>query len=193
MSEEAVPQSPAGGARPVRRFARDRRGTAAVEFALVAMPFFYMLFATLETTTIYLAQTTLDFSINSVQRQIRTGQAQRAGRTAADMKALVCQNMRLMLNPDCDKDVWLDVDSFPSLTGLNAIAPIANGDVDPAQMSYDPGGPDSIVLVRAYYAWKIRTPFLSAALSNISGDRRLISSARLMRVEPYPTGGGAAP
>ena len=176
-------------AKPLKAFARDRRGSAAVEFALVAMPFFYMLFATMETAMIYIAQSSLDFAVTSAQRQIRTGQAQRAGRTAAEMKNMVCAKMQLLMRADCTNALWLDVDSFPSLTGLNLQAPIKNGEIDPAQINYNPGGPDSIVLVRAYYAWKVQTPFLSPVLANMAADRRLVSSARLMRVEPYPTGG----
>ena len=41
--------------RSMRRFRRDRRGSAAVEFALVAPVFFALLFAILETGIMFLA------------------------------------------------------------------------------------------------------------------------------------------
>ena len=53
--------SPAGSAattlvrKPLRRFRRDRRGSAAVEFALIATPFFALLFAIIETSIVFFA------------------------------------------------------------------------------------------------------------------------------------------
>jgi Flp pilus assembly protein TadG len=148
-----------------------------------------MLVATMESAMIYVAQTTLDFGVTVTQRQIRTGAAQRAGRSATEMRTMVCNSMQTMMPVDCTNSLWLDVDSFPSLTGINPASPISNGEIDPGQINYNPGGPDAIVLVRAYYAWKIQTPFLASVLANMSGDRRLVSASRLMRVEPYPVGG----
>jgi Flp pilus assembly protein TadG len=44
-----------------RRFARARRGSAAVEFALVLMPFFLLTFGLAEVAMVGFAQTNLDF------------------------------------------------------------------------------------------------------------------------------------
>ncbi|HAH11628.1 MAG TPA: pilus assembly protein, partial [Alphaproteobacteria bacterium] len=43
-----------------RRFARDNRGQAAVEFAIVALPFFILLTAALDFGLMFFATSTLD-------------------------------------------------------------------------------------------------------------------------------------
>ena len=44
---------------------------------------------------------------------------------------------------------------------------------------------NDIVLVRAYYTWTIITPLLNASLVNLSGNKRLITTAVAFRNEPF--------
>lgn len=170
--------------RPLRRFARAKRGAAAVEFALVAGPFFFLMFAVIETAVIYFAQTSLDMSMSQAQRVIRTNAAQSSNMTQAQFRTLVCQNFTQFLAADCQNNLWIDVDSFPSLAGVNITPPMTNGAVNPANLSYSPGGPDDIVLIRLYYAWDVQTPMFEKLLGNMSDGRRLLISQRLIRNEP---------
>ena len=59
--------------------------------------------------------------------------------------------------------------------------PMINGVVDPAAMTFVPGGPSDVVLVRAYYKWPIFTPGLTMAM----GSTRLITATTTFRNEPY--------
>jgi Flp pilus assembly protein TadG len=55
-SEIASPAAPTASIKKVfRRFGRNRRGSAAVEFALIAPVFFALLFAILETAIMFFA------------------------------------------------------------------------------------------------------------------------------------------
>ena len=56
-----------------------------------------------------------------------------------------------------------------------------NVDVDE---SFQTGGPMEVVVVRAYYDWKLIMPGISQ-LSNIAGGRRLLSAGAVFRNEPY--------
>src|SRR5258707_11028519 len=58
------------------RFRRNRRGSAAVEFALVAPVFFALLFAIIETAIIFFASQVLETVTQNSARMILTGQAQ---------------------------------------------------------------------------------------------------------------------
>ena len=62
--------------RSLRRFGRARRGSAAVEFAMVILPFFMLTFGLAEVAMLGFAQTSLDFAVSETARQIRTGRAQ---------------------------------------------------------------------------------------------------------------------
>lgn len=61
-----------------RRLARDERGTTAVEFVIVAAPFFALIFAILEAGFNYMAASSLDHALRLSTRLMQTGSAQQA-------------------------------------------------------------------------------------------------------------------
>src|ERR1700693_2245277 len=65
------------------RFRRNRRGSTAVEVALVAPVFFALLFAILETAIVFFADQVLETMTQNSARMIMTGQAQTAAYTQA--------------------------------------------------------------------------------------------------------------
>src|SRR6185437_2294918 len=82
----------------LRRFARDRDGASALEFAIVAPFFFALLFAILETALMFFASQTLETMTQTSMRMILTGQAQNAGWKAADFKTYVCSQIPAMFS-----------------------------------------------------------------------------------------------
>ena len=66
-----------------RRFRRNGRGSAAVEFALVAPVFFALLFAIIETAIMFFASQALETMTQESARLVLTGQAQTASLTRA--------------------------------------------------------------------------------------------------------------
>ena len=63
----------------LRRFRRNRRGSAAVEFALIAPIFFGLLFAIIELAMVFFASQVLETVTQDSARMIMTGQAQTVG------------------------------------------------------------------------------------------------------------------
>jgi hypothetical protein len=72
--------------RRLLRFRRDERGATVIEFGLVALPFFGLLFAIIETALVFFAGQALETAVSNAARLIRTGQAQSAGYTVSDFK-----------------------------------------------------------------------------------------------------------
>ena len=72
----------------LRRFRRNRRGSAAVEFALVAPIFFGLLFAIMEVALMFFASQVLEKVTQDAARMIMTGQAQNLTYTKQDFKKL---------------------------------------------------------------------------------------------------------
>jgi len=60
----------------LRRFRRNRRGSAALQFALVAPVFFALLFAIIETAIMFFATQLLETYTQQAARLVLTGQAQ---------------------------------------------------------------------------------------------------------------------
>src|SRR6201994_4843844 len=82
----------------LRRFRRQRRGSAAVEFALVAPVFFALLFAIIEVALMFFASQVLETVTQASARYLLTGQAQSAGLTQAQFKTYVCSQIPALFN-----------------------------------------------------------------------------------------------
>lgn len=164
----------------LRRFARAQRGAAAVEFAIVAIPFLMLVFAIIELGLVFLVSMTLENALVVVDRRIRTGEF------TGDQQLFqteVCQQMS-WLEAACPSAISLDVRTVLDVAKAGDLAPPL-----PGQSCWRPGGENSIVLVRGYYKWPVITPLLQDAVDSSGGDR-VISFAHLFTSEPY---GGAAP
>ena len=171
----------------VGRFARANKGSVAVEFGLVIMPFLFMLFALLELAMALLASSTLETAVQMASRQIRTGEFQnRTQHAQADFGALVCANMS-WLSRQCATDSFVDVRTFTNFDTLAANAPQAANNFKANKTCFAPGRATDIVLVRVYFRWRLLTPFLDAAMENMGtgSGLRMMSSATAFQNEPY--------
>jgi Flp pilus assembly protein TadG len=184
MSGIALPhrrrQQPAGF---LRRFARARHGATAVEFAMIALPFLTLVFATLELGMMFVLSTTLESSAQDAARTIRTGQLQTAAQTQTDYKNAICGSLG-WLSGDCQGNLYIDVRTFPTFAAVTAAPPITNGAIDPSKLTFQPGVACSIVLARAFYRWSLLAPTLSG-VSHLDGDHVLVTAASAFRNEPY--------
>lgn len=170
----------------VARFHGHKRGSAAVEFALVAPLFFGLLFAIIETGMVFFASQSLETALQDSARTIMTGEAQITNLTKQSFKTnVVCANVNILFN--CANGIYVDVQSYPSGFGSVSISdPIAGGSfVDSTQ--YNPGGPGDIVVVRLFYQWPLFVTGLGYNLANLSGGKRLLSATAAFKNEPYPT------
>jgi Flp pilus assembly protein TadG len=185
-------------ARRFRRFARpgwrgDERGSAAIEFALIAPVFFFLMFVIAETALVFIAEQVLDNAVFETARLIRTGQTQ--SMSADDFREEVCNRAALFIN--CEgSDFYLEVvpaTSFADLADKIDTSPIDEDDEDggfndpPAVDFGDAGG---IMLVRVYYQWPTNQIFGSLSLKNLSNGKRLIGSFAAFCNEPYAPAGG---
>ena len=170
---------------PRSGFWRARDGATAVEFALVAAPFFALLFGIIELGLIFLVQSSLENATSEAARTIRTGQFQTGGAsTQAAFKTAICNNFP-WLQSDCANNLSVDVETFASFASVTAPNPVTAGVFNPAALQFTPGGPGQVVSVRAYYQWPLIVPLMDQALQPISGGKFLITSTAVFCVEPY--------
>jgi len=198
---------PARIARLRRRLRADaQKGSAAIEFAFVAPVFFMFLIGIFEAAILFFSQSALQTSVAEAGRLIRTGQntcfTQTNGTctpmTETQFKQQIC-NMASPLLPGCTTDLVLFVQNYPA--GFGAI-PMTNplssnsGGSGPNNSTltipdqFAPGGACDVVLVRAFYGWKVITPLLTPFLVNMAGGKYLLASATAFRNEPYTGGNG---
>jgi Flp pilus assembly protein TadG len=168
----------------LRRFRRNRRGSAAVEFALVAPAFFALLFAIIETAIVFFAGQVLESVTQDSAREILTGQAQTAAFNQAQFKTSVCNRITVLF--DCVNGVYIDVQSYPSFSNVPVIAdPIDAGKNFVNNMRYCPGNAGDIVVVRLFYQWPLFVTGLGYNIANLTGSKRLLSATAAFRNEPF--------
>jgi Flp pilus assembly protein TadG len=168
----------------VRRRRGPNEGATAVEFAMVAGPLFLIIMASIELAMVFIVSTMLESAVSKASREIRTGQQQSgADVTEAAFETKICDSIVLMNG--CTERLVVDVRRSGSFTTAGAPNPVSNKTFDDSQLTFDPGGPSEIILVRAFYKWPLFTPFLSQALAKLNGNTALIVSADTFRNEPF--------
>jgi Flp pilus assembly protein TadG len=174
----------------LRRFRRNRRGSAAVEFALVAPVFFALLFAIIETAIVFFAGQALESVTQDSAREILIGKAQTAAYDQVAFKNTVCARISMLF--DCVNGVYVDVQSYPDFSNVPAITdPIDAGKNFVNNMKYCPGNAGDIVVVRLFYQWPLFVTGLGYNIANLTGSKRLLSATAAFRNEPFlaPTSG----
>ncbi len=171
----------------VRRFVRARKGSAAVEFAFIVIPFFLLTVGVAEISMLGFAQTSLDFAVSDVGRAIRTGNAQLQNLDEGDIKDQLCDELTHFMVLDCDNNLYLDVQRFDSfLEAAEGVeTPVEGGEFNDDGFGYQPGLPSEIVVVRSYYRWEVITPLFESIFANVSNGERVLVSTMMFRNEPY--------
>lgn len=184
--------------RIVRRFKKDDDGATAIEFAMLAGPFFVLLFGIIESSLIFFAGQMLESSVDNVGRKIRTGQLDNAI-TEAQFKQEVCDSAAILFT--CD-DIKIDLQVAARFQDLGD-PPQPDADTNASDFSgysFTAPCPEEIAMVTASYEWPIFTYFASDNIypqsrgtKNPAFRKILLNAIAVFRTEPYPsaTGGRA--
>jgi len=173
---------PSGG-----RFVRCRRGSSAVEVALVAPLFFALIFSVLEAGYFYFVDSAVEAAHAKAARLIRTGQAQTNTISRDAFFDEICDVVKLF--GKCDERLTVDVARFSSFAQLAAdvAAPVCR-DADPDVVDaipYNAGGARDIVRVRVCYMHKSFNPGLGLNLERANNGAVKMFSTTIFRNEPY--------
>lgn len=161
---------------------RDRRGATAVEFALIAFPFFGMIMGCIELAIVLFAGVSLDLATTTVARELRTGVAAKPT-TPKDFITKVCAEMA-WLGSDCAGKMQVDVRTFNNFK-LVTQAPDVIVDGKFTNTQYNVGAGSQIQLVRVYYPWPVFSPFIKPGLGTMSTGEAVLSSKVVFRNEPF--------
>ncbi|MBI1393253.1 MAG: hypothetical protein GC152_10985 [Alphaproteobacteria bacterium] len=175
----------------VGRFVANRRGAAAVEFAIVAPVFFMLLFSILEAGIYFFISSSVDAANAKASRLIRTGQTQDGAISRDAFFDEVCEVVSHF--GDCDARLTVDVERYDNFADL--AADIANpvcrdsdpsaGEPDPADRPYQSGGARDIVRVRICYLYDSFNPAIGFNLKKADGGAHKMISTSVFRNEPF--------
>ena len=177
--------------RSSKHFAFCRKGATAVEFALVAAPFFALLIALLQTAVVFFAGRVLDEATEEASRYIMTGQAQTGNLSQSGFENYFCtsSNTAGLVSAlfNCS-NLMINVESYSDFASANTATPTLtfapNGTVSNT-WNYSPGSPGDIVVVQVMYQWPLVLGPLGFNLANLSNGDRLLVSTAVFKNEPY--------
>lgn len=173
------------GVARVVRFHRDESGATAVEFGIVAVPFFALMFAIFEVGLTFFAGQLMETAVDNAGRLIRTGQAQQDGLTLGTFKDKICAQTYQIL--DCQNGLKLDVRKFSTFDSMTLTPPLdQDGNLITDNFIFQPGSGGEIVLVRAYYEWPVFLNAFGTGLQNMPSGKHLLSAAAAFKNEPFP-------
>jgi Flp pilus assembly protein TadG len=170
----------------IRRFRRNRRGSAAVEFALVAPVFFALLFAIIETALMFFAGQLLETGTQDSTRLMYTHQAYDTGMDETAFKTDLCSRIATLFNCTGNlANLFVDVQYYAPGAAINLTDPIVNGSLS-GTFTYQvpPPGSANTVVVRVFYQWPLYVTGLGYNISNLSGGKRLLAATAAFHVEP---------
>lgn len=171
----------------IKRYFRNRDGATAVEFAIVAGPFFALVLAIVETALVFFAGQMMESSVSEAGRVIRTGQAKPpAGITQTELKQQICEHAVLLRS--CEAKLMLDVRVFNDFEESQdeLEKPLLDDDDElDVEVQYDPGQGTDIVVVRAFYPWPSLIPGFGIGPGNLANGDRLLVAVAAFRNEPF--------
>ena len=141
-------------------YGKAQGGASAVEFAFVALPFFWLIFVILELCIIFIVHLVIDHAAEEAKRKVMIGFAQQNNWGEAEFRDEICTLAIGII--DCSElRIFTDFDpsclyvEFPS--SFNGF-----------------GGGDNCVLIRVEYDWPLFVPSLTSELSGAGNDSYLM-------------------
>lgn len=164
----------------VRRFHDEESGATAVEFAMIAGPFFLLIFAIIETSLYFFAGQYLETAVDETTRLFRTGQLDETS-TNADFRNELCNRIDVLFN--C-ADIRTDVQVAARFEDLGE-PPVPDADGNFPADGFDTPGARVIMQVTASYKWPVHTNYSAPMLYAEGGNYALIRVTAVTRTEPY--------
>ncbi|MES5045135.1 TadE/TadG family type IV pilus assembly protein [Rhizobium nepotum] len=189
----------------LEKFGLSRDGTAAIEFAILAFPYFLVVFAIIETFIAMMAEQVVVNATDTMARRLRTGQIS-SSITKEDFRKSFCDEVSVMITCSADEikteqKLYIDLRSFTAFKDIPTTIPLkAYGeyyDLDTAQFGFKPGGPETINMLRVYYRWGVVADIIRPYLTKIRPadgsmpSHFLIVATDAYMNEKYITSGGS--
>lgn len=139
-------------------FVRNRRGTTAVEFAFLSIPFILLVGGILEIGLIAMSSASLKNGVREAARLGRVGTA--ACMSQGEMQTLICSNSPVLR--ECESRLAINRKRIDGWGGDSATQ-VGGDDFDNVS-----GG--DIIVASAKYEWKILAPFISEMVGDTNGN-----------------------
>lgn len=182
---------------------KSRDGAAAIEFAILAIPYFLIIFAIIETFVAFMGEQLFVNAVDNMSRKLRTGQISKEVKEA-DFRKEFCDEISILISCSAEEiatpqKLYVDLRSFTTFALIPTTLPLKPVgqyyDLDKSQMGFSPGGPKTINMLRVYYRWQVVTDIIRPYLTKVRPadgsmpSHFLIVATDAFQNEDYPVGG----
>ncbi|WP_083566920.1 TadE/TadG family type IV pilus assembly protein [Hyphomicrobium sp. CS1GBMeth3] len=179
-----------------RRFQADARGATAVEFAIVAAPFFVLVLGIMTIGLQFMTSHFLEHGVEAASRKIRTGEVLKDGLTLGDFRQMFCSEAGRLIS--CDEHLVIHIKSSETFAGLSPLTScVTDGQLTPAEgddgdgLGTRTGGASQRVVVSACYQWDMGLVLWQKIWNLLSPTptaqgRPVLSAVAAFQSEPYP-------
>ncbi|MEL6365330.1 MAG: TadE/TadG family type IV pilus assembly protein [Pseudomonadota bacterium] len=172
---------------PLGRFARNKTGSAALEFAFVAPVFFTLAFSIIEGAWQFTRISLIENAASDIYRMIYTGQVSDGDITQSTLESAFCDKIEAVT--DCGGDIAIEVTQINSFTDLPSSSATCKDKDDESSndAGYNFTSGDEIVYVRFCVTVDILTPGLGLGLMlpKTDNDKYQIITQMVFRNEPF--------
>lgn len=169
-----------------RRFASAQNGVAAVEFALLIVPFLIIIFATIEVGVSFAARQVISNATETVARKLQTGDIKGKAISEERLRTELCQQMQFMVAQGCPNLSF----SFGTYDGFAKVPTDGLLDQDgklTTQGITEASGTSTINQLNVVYAWPVLTNILYLVNSpHAAGGTMPLFATITWQNEPFP-------
>lgn len=165
-----------------RQFIGNRKGSAAIEFAILALPFMVLIFAIVELAIMYFVDSALDAAVHKAVRQVRVGSAKAAAWDIAKFKTAVCTELSYSFS--CSANLKVRASVITDMNSVTRVSAISGGTLSVTE-DFNIGDSGEYVLVQAFLPWDPVMKLYAFSGGRLSDGRYVLGAAELFKNEPF--------
>jgi Flp pilus assembly protein TadG len=165
-----------------RRFIGNRKGSAAIEFAILALPFMVLIFAIVEIALMFFIDSGLDAALHKTVRQVRVGTAKSASWNLATFKSTLCGQLSYSFS--CNSNLLVRAVVITNMASVSKTSPIVDGALSVTE-DFNIGGSGDYVLVQAFLPYDPVLKLYTFAGGRLNDGRYVLGAAELFKNEPF--------
>ncbi|HWU62550.1 MAG TPA: TadE/TadG family type IV pilus assembly protein [Ensifer sp.] len=164
------------------KLGQDTQGAAAVEFALLVLPFFIIIFVIIQISLMFFIETGLESALTKTARKVRTGIATTNAWTITSFKSDLCANLALSFG--CSSNLLVVASVVTNMGSITTTSPTTNGVLTVTEQ-YNTGVGGDYVLIHVYLPWKPILPAYNFAGATLKDGTYILGATYLFRNEPF--------
>lgn len=168
--------------RAFRRYIANREGSAAIEFAILALPFLVLIFAIIELAVMYFVDSGLDAALHKAVRQVRVGAAKTAAWDINKFKTAICTDLSYSFS--CKTNLKVRATVITDMNSVSRVSGQKDGTYNVTE-DFNIGDSGDYVLVQAFLPWDPVIKLYAISSGRLNDGRYVLGAAELFKNEPF--------